>query len=97
METKELNNYKIEFYSDKEYYESCTLTQSNMRDEYAGLVIEIPEELAEKIVDESWGLPITTYKDYRTLIEKDEETIFEAKQSFQTLSDLKYCVVTKIK
>ena len=112
MTAKQLNGYKVEFYSEEEWnnYKVCGTNERNrlqigipmncctkelLNCEYVGLATEIPEELAERVVDESWGLPVTTYKDYRTPIEKDGETIFEAKDSFQTLSDLPYCVITK--
>ena len=93
METKELNNFKIEFYSEKEWnkvgsYIGIQINYPNNK--YAGLVSDISEELAEKIVDKNTK---DTYKDYHY----DSWTwIYAAKQSFQTLSDLEYCVITKI-
>ena len=138
MTTKQLNGYRVEFYSEEEWdeivlygrtvdtfdgevtlpymtrkdrwYSKCIadalvrqndfgiFTKNDMEEAncfFEGKVSELPEELAERVVDESWGLPVTTYKDYRTPIEKDGETIFEAKDSFKTLSDLPYCVIIK--
>ena len=129
MTTKQLNGYRVEFYSEEEWneivlysrtvdtfdgevalpymirkdwwYSKCIadalvrqndfgiFTKNDIEEAncfFEGKVSEIPEELAEKIVD-SYGL----YKDY-----SDSVMRFNiAKQSFQTLSDLPYCVIIK--
>ena len=129
MTTKQLNGYRVEFYSEEEWneivlygrtvdtfdgevtlpymtrkdwwYSKCMadalvrqndfgiFTKNDMEEAncfFEGKVSEIPEELAERIVD-SYGL----YKDY-----SDSVMRFNiAKQSFQTLSDLPYCVIIK--
>lgn len=115
METKQLNGYKIEFYSEEEWNEElpiyrtkgiqiiCESDENTF--EYAGLVSEINEDLAEKIVDkhqynklDRFGNILVMYKDYG--FEKvNNEELFDidfAKQSFQTLSNLEYCVITKM-
>lgn len=71
---------------------------------FEGKVSELPEELAEKIVDkiteDDWdeielSLPIeerfSGYRDYQDRAYSCET----AKDSFQTLSDLPYCVIIK--
>ena len=110
METKQLNNYKIDFYSKEEFREfSITKQIDNSYNvafgdrfnnagetycSYAGLVSEIPEELAEKIVDKSEGREdVMCFKDYS---KEKHFTCSNPKQSFQTLSELPYCVITKI-
>jgi hypothetical protein len=111
METKQLNSYNIEFYSKEEwnqdYIENVTkvgedkiLDIYNNHNEYAGLVSDISEELAEKIVDlhEKRYNELTnkwesiTYKDYKDKL----SWTCTAKQSFQTLSELPYVVISKI-
>ena len=101
METEQLNNYKIEFYSEEEYKEHLenvdngiiTLKHSKGLIEH-GLVSDISEELAEKIVERSPQLEngYRLWNDYNDKLLGLET----AKQSFQTLSDLPYCVITKI-
>ena len=111
METKQLNGYKIEFYSEEEwksdkdgfpiYFNIGFLFGNN---HYAGLVSEINEELAEKIVDDwqdygllSLNVIYSGYKDYKQTqtYEYDLYPFNTAKESFQTLSDLPYCVIIK--
>ena len=124
METKQVNNYKIEFYSEEEW----NMMPYFKHEEYAGKVLDINEELAEKIVDKKFGETrinnknIFTYKDYSGIVSKyypftlegelSEKTLQQcwenggklttsffhstAKESFQTLSDLEYCIITKI-
>ena len=113
MKTKQLNGYKIEFYSKEEIIrtshcgDECDGTPIlffhqagiGLHNLYTGKVEDISEELAEKIVeysdehaDEYWRV----YKDYR---EKEHPYITDiqfAKQSFQTLSELEYCIINKI-
>jgi hypothetical protein len=97
METKQLNGYKIEFYSFKEYSE---ILSNNLRGKnidlgiYAGKVSEISEELAGSIVEFVHGVNNIGYRDY--LIKTMVSTKDTAKESFQTLSDLEYCVINKI-
>jgi hypothetical protein len=114
METKQLNGYKIEFYSKEPTchihgesdcvwwqedidkgdgligYLDCKKAMEQKLCEYAGLVSDINEELAEKIVD--WGEFDKGIKQYFN--DKDDcWNCITAKQSFQTLSDLEYCVI----
>ena len=119
MESKKLNGYEIEFITKYEY---CNLPMYEDRDWlndkiYVGLVSDISEELAEKIVD---NLISSSFKDtligldtiykhdgeniniYKNYIESNINianmyTCKTTKQSFQTLSDLPYCIITKIK
>lgn len=110
MEIKQLNGYKIEFYSEgewkiskTEYSASIKLTSMSRylggdsnKIPHAGLVSEISEELVEKIVEGRYRNGL--YPDY-TVEEPDECMIYRistAKESFQTLSDLEYCVITKL-
>lgn len=119
METKELNGYRVEFYSDEEWGILDNLPKHVWIDEtvyskrigrepntkFAGLVSDISEKLAEKIVDkhqynqiDRFGNLLVMYKDYGFERVNNEE-LFDidfAKQSFQTLSDLRYCVVSKV-
>ena len=113
METKQLNNYKIEFYSEKEWnkeyvtssvYPSLTDTLGDIFDLdknkyiYIGKVSDISEELAKKLVEGNNGYNDSTmWLNYKT----NENNFVRyhcntAKQSFQTLSDLKYCVILKL-
>ena len=112
METKQLNEYKITFISDEEASRPFNVNSLQFllgfsaleKAEYYGKVSDISEELAEKIVDKiniidrvciDGSLYDTTdYFDY--YINKYSDNIKEAKESFQTLSELKYCVITKI-
>ena len=94
MESKKLNGYEIEFITKYEY---CNLPMYEDRDWlndkiYVGLVSDISEELAEKIVDFIHDDIGGGYKEYNDIGYK-----YTSKQSFQTLSDLPYCVITKIK
>ena len=113
-----LNGHRIYFYSEIEKQrhreENIWITQvqynilKGIIDNtllYNGLVSEVPEELAEKIVDkhqynqiDRFGNLLVMYKDYG--FEKvNNEELFDidfAKQSFQTLSDLPYCIINKI-
>ena len=131
METKQLNGYKVEFYSEEEWNEeidiafgittfgkiklwkyklslegkSLNFKREKDNYEYAGLATEIPEELAEKIVSswqcyESLSLDViyNGYIDYKSSshYEYAKYPFRDAKDSFKTLSDLPYCVITKI-
>lgn len=89
MESKQLNGYDIEFYSKDEYCDLPMYTDRSRLDDkvYVGLVSDISEELAETIVD-SYGL----FMDYII----NAIHLETAKQSFRTLSDLPYCVITKL-
>ena len=101
MESKKLNGYKIEFYSEEEYEQhkidvlEGKYEWKDLKDVVVhGLVSDISEDLAEKIVDSTdwFGKNNKSYRDYNNdLILKDT-----AKQSFQTISKLSYCVITKI-
>ena len=116
MTTKLLNGYRVEFYSEEEWEgEPLNIFSwsggldilgilKRAISEYAGLVTEIPEKLAEKIVSswqdyESLSLDVSYngYIDYKSSsnYEYAKYPFMEAKQSFQTLSDLPYCVITK--
>lgn len=115
METKQLNNYRIEFYSEEEFkdcikseeYDELKIERNinilSKITDYTGLVSGISEELAEKIVDCIasklcvGAKQYSQYKDYKHDYDKSFITISSAKESFQTLSNLPYCVViTKI-
>ena len=113
MTTKQLNGYRVEFYSEEEWNEegSDDMTPKLYYTDldvdwmiYAGLATEIPEELAEKIVSswqdyESLSLDVSYngYRDYKSssTYEYAKYPFRDAKQSFQTLSNLPYCVITK--
>jgi len=114
METKQLNGYKIEFYSEEEKlntkyeYEDAWINKIEydarvafMKGKllYTGKVSEINEELVKKVVDiyqegayfEGYW-EIQGYKGY----EYAEYPCYDtAKDSFETLSKLPYCVITK--
>lgn len=97
MEIKQLDNYKIEFLTDEEY---CNLPMYSNREWlkdklFIGNCDDISEELASKIVDNLFG---NSYKDYQNPNKGSYApgyTLDTAKQSFQTLSDLLYCVIFK--
>ena len=132
MITKQLNGYKVEFYSEEEWnkdismypeykipFGEATISRFNNPEIvtkiskgiinpylYVGLATEIPEELAERIVDkiteDDWdeielSLPIeerfSGYRDYQDRAYSRET----AKDSFKTLSNLPYCVIIKNK
>lgn len=121
MTTKQLNGYRVEFYSEEEWnnYKVCGTNERNrlpigipinccskelLNCEYVGLVTEIPEELAEKIVSswqdyESLSLDVSYngYRDYKSssTYEYAKYPFKNAKDSFKTLSDLPYCIITK--
>ena len=116
MTTKQLNGYRVEFYSEEEWEgEPLNIFSwsggismidkiKRVISDYAGLVTEIPEELAEKIVSswqdyESLSLDVSYngYRDYKSssTYEYAKYPFRDAKQSFQTLSNLPYCVITK--
>ena len=116
METKQLNGYRVEFYSEEEWEgEPLDILSwsggismidkiKRVISDYVGLVTEIPEELAEKIVSswqyyESLSLDViyNGYIDYKSSskYEYAKYPFRDAKQSFQTLSDLPYCVIIK--
>ena len=61
---------------------------SNNNHVYAGSVENVNEILAEKIVDKD----IDEYVDYKNVL----QICFTAKQSFQTLSDLPKCIISKL-
>ena len=95
METKKLNRYKIEFYSGEEwknYPYNIMLEVRKLEALYAGLVSEINVNLAEKIVHKCDNTLPSLYPDYsgKSFAENT------AKESFQTLSDLPYCLITKL-
>jgi hypothetical protein len=101
METKQLNEYKIEFYSTKEWRNRPGYIDFV----YVGSVSNIDLDLCENIVDIisendldeiELSLPIEErfagYKNY-----KDKAySVKTAKESFLTLSDLEYCVIIKL-
>jgi hypothetical protein len=104
METKQLNDYKIEFYSKREWGSDMEINGVPLHmylknpmmtvTLYLGLVSSISEELAEKIVDKA---DIDMYMNYKESNEiKSWYNCHTAKQSFETLSDLPYCVITKL-
>ena len=147
MTTKQLNGYKVEFYSEEEWieiviygrtvgtfdgevtlpymtrkdwwYSKCMadtlvrqndfgiFTKNDMEEAncfFEGKVSELPEELAEKIVSswqdyESLSLDVSYngYRDYKSSsnYEYTKFPFMEAKNSFQTLSDLPNCVIIK--
>ena len=106
MQTIELNGYKIEFYSEIEW-SGKTFNEYHNTLPYVGLVAElvadIPNKLAEKIVDNNWtnktdkyrnsDCPIVTkkYKNYNEMLFFGMKWLNYAKESFQTLSDLRRC------
>lgn len=126
METKELNGYRIQFCDKEQWFRETGMFGMSMngafnsykrseseviKQPYGGLVSEIPEELAEKIVHKTLGsigvgwkrrrgiitekrADIWRYLDYRT--DKYINRCHTANQSFQTLSDLAYCVITRL-
>lgn len=103
-----LNGYEIEFYSQTEW-DTMSISGTNERNvlpigiplknctkellkcEYIGLCSEIPEKLAKKIVSVDFE-----YSIFRNgkIITFSGHT---AKEHFQTLSELKYCIIHKIK
>ena len=102
METKKLNRFKIEFYSEEEF-KNCI--KSNEYDElkvernitilskitdYAGLVSEIKEELAKQIIKGSY----LNFK--QPFWNANTGYLPTAKESFKTLSDFPYCVISQI-
>ena len=110
METKQLNNYKIEFYSEEEW-NKLRISTTNIiykdveegivciyNPKYAGLVSDISEELAELICKndmnfcESINCNDILYINYQT----KRHNLYTAKESFQTLSELPYCVIKLI-
>ena len=147
MTTKQLNGYRVEFYSEEEWneivlysrtvdtfdgevalpymtrkdwwYSKCIadalvrqndfgiFTKNDIEEAncfFEGKVSEIPEELAEKIVSswqeyESLSLDVSYngYIDYKSssTYEYAKYPFKNAKDSFQTLSDLPYCVIIK--
>ena len=94
METIELNNYEIKFYSEEEYYKGYEIPLNSIQ--YAGLVSDISEDICKKVID--W-LP-HRHQNYDLFYEYPDKGFTNkctnAKESFQTLSNLPYCVITKI-
>ena len=150
METKQLNGYRVEFYSEEEWneivlygrtvdtfdgevtlpymtrkdwwYSKCIadalvrqndfgiFTKNDMEEAncfFEGKVSEIPEELAEKIVESNWDkrenkyrqsdvhIVSKKYKNYNLSKFYGMQWINYVSISFGTLSDLPYCVITK--
>ena len=111
METIELNNYKIKFYSEEEYYKGYEIPLNtnlwivpalqeedykrklNNSIQYAGLVSDISEDICKKVID--W-LP-HRHQNYDLFYEYPDKGFTNkctnAKESFQTLSNLPYCVI----
>jgi hypothetical protein len=98
MDTKELNGYKIIFYTDDEYdnlpmYQDRTWLDDKL---FVGNVSGAYKELCELIIDSDFYETINgiqnTFYNYKTEY-FDEIT---PTQSFQTLSDLLYCSITKL-
>lgn len=94
MEVKKLNGYKIDFYSEEEWNEDIYHNLFIVAEpfcNYAGLVSEISEELTDKLVDSSF---------YKSKIKNEKQIIVSGHSSkdnfIYTLSDLPYCVITKI-
>lgn len=111
MKSIELNGYKIEFYSEEEWNEPIDFDngwgtigeniiqyQEEHNQDYIGLVNEISEELCEKIVKKDMNFCESTncndilYINYQT----KRHNLFNSKQSFKTLSELEYCIISKI-
>ena len=109
MEIKQLNNYNIEFYTEENYLffkeRPIRLEFHSSHDDnkviatsvtYSGKVENISEELALKIID---TIPDRN-QDYLLFYEYPDKGFTNkcknAKQSFQTLSDLPYVVITKL-
>lgn len=103
MEIKQLNNYKIEFYSEeewKDYPYNIMLEVRKFEGLYTGFVSDINEELAGKIIEphekryndltKKWES--ITYKNYKD----NSSWTCTAKESFQTLSELPYCIIKPI-
>jgi hypothetical protein len=97
MKKIELNGYNINFYSEKEWF--GTGIRGNINHLYHGLVSEIPEKLAAKIVDINYNRINVNgyiasvkygYKDYKD----DNQSHASPIKSFETLSELPYCVIT---
>jgi hypothetical protein len=119
METRQLNNYNIEFYSEKDWDTGTPSIKEivNKKAIFYGLCDKISKELAEKIVDKmnnihtickDWIFAkdeiykidetgVCQYIDYKqSNLDKSMYICKTAKQSFATLSDLPYCVITKL-
>ena len=73
-----------------------TCKEAMQREEYikfAGKVSDISEELAKLLIET--GSYYSTFKNYKTNDNHKSNQCKSAKQSFQTLSDLEYCVISK--
>jgi hypothetical protein len=100
METKELNGYKIEFYSEDNFYNSHYYGRDNKNDVYIGEVVNITEELSEKIIGS-----ISDYIEDRFCSCGERHTCYYCERMFNysfqefiynELSNLPYCIITKI-
>lgn len=97
-EIVELNNYSIEFMDSFEYKQHILdiyygkTEWKDLKDVFThGKCSDIPESIANKIVDKT-GTILGGYINY-----KDENNMLtikdSAKESFQSLSNLEYCVI----
>lgn len=87
--------FKVEFYSESDYIELMkTYTNSDEKTIYHGNVEFISEDLCNLIVDkdfcQSANFNDILYIDYQT----NRPIIFNSKESFLTLSELNYCIVS---
>ena len=111
MDSVKLNGYSIDFYSEQEWIGapldilswsgglSMLEKLKRLSSEYAGLCTEIPEHLAKAMVDTyqdgiNWQRywEINGYKNYSN---SDNDYWLTAKESFNSLSKLPYCIITK--
>jgi hypothetical protein len=111
METKRLNNYKIDFYTEEEWNEPINFDsgwgrvgenilqyQEENKQDYVGLVLDINEELLDDIIDNS------DFIDEQRCNCGERDTCYYCNriwdssklELFQTLSDLPYCAITKL-
>ena len=103
MKEKKLGEFKITFYSKKDFTKTVYTKEEGVQKgyddfRYFGAVKDISEELASKIVDYNINNLVNLdfgFRDY-TVIKGYLYPCKTAKDSFKTLSKLTYCTINKV-